>query len=530
MYCYQEVFINIFLGLSSEARDPKIKCQPVGFIYPKRKFGKRERSFNPTWYKIFPWLHYCTEKDFVLCHTCMTQHKQGNIKLSTKLEMAFIETGFTNWKKAIEKFKDHEDSSCHREAINVSEIAERNANLPEMFDSKLTYEKFDNRQAFLEILESIRYLGRQGLPLRGHDDSQGNFMQLMMSKARNNSKLRAWLEKKKEKYTDHHIQNEILKIMALSILRDIAKNIESGVYYTIMADEVTDAANHEQFVLCLRWVDDDLNPHEEFIGLQSVPNIAADTLVAVIRDVLIRMNLSITNCRGQCYDGASNMVGAKSGVATQIKNYEPRGILTHCYGHALQLAVGDTVKGIKLLGNTLDTTYEISKLLKFSPKRDALFDKLKTTIAPDSPGFRTLCPTRWTVRAACLESVLENWDVLRELWSQSLETKLDPEVKSRITGVRYQMETFDFYFGVQLGNLVLRHSDNLSKTIQKPTLSAGDCQSLASLSIKTMQKLRSDDSFDLFWTNVNSKADKLEIGPPELPRKRRRPTRFFWKC
>ena len=121
-------------------------------------------------------------------------------------------------KKGIEKFKDHEDSSCHSEAINVSEIAETNANLPKMFDSKLTYEKFDNRQAFLEILESIRYLGRQGLPLRGHDDSQGNFMQLMMSKARNNSKLRAWLEKEKGKYSDHHIQNEILKIMALSIL------------------------------------------------------------------------------------------------------------------------------------------------------------------------------------------------------------------------------------------------------------------------------------------------------------------------
>ena len=87
----------------------------------------------------------------------MTQYKQGNIKVSSKLEMIFIKTGFTNWKKAIEKFKDHEDSSCHRE-INVSEIAERNANLPEMFDSKLTYEKFDNRQTFFEILESIRYL------------------------------------------------------------------------------------------------------------------------------------------------------------------------------------------------------------------------------------------------------------------------------------------------------------------------------------------------------------------------------------
>lgn len=351
-------------------------------------------------------------------------------------------------------------------------------------------------------------------------------MQLMISKARNNAKLRAWLEKRKNKYTDHHVQNEILKVMALSILRDIAKNIESGVFYTIMADEVTDAADHEQFILCLRWVDEDLNPQEEFIGLQCFPNISADTLVAVIRDILIRMHLSINNCRGQCYDGASNMVGAKSGVATQIKKDEPRAILTHCYRHALQLAVGDTVKGINLLRDTLDTTYEISKLLKFSPKRDALFDKLKETIAPESPGFRTLCPTRWTVRAASLDSVLENWEVLRELWSYSLETKLEPEVKSRIIGVRYQMETFDYFFGVQLGNIVVRHSDNLSKTIQKPTLSVGDCQSLAKSSLKTMEKLWTDDSFDIFWTNIISKAEKLEIAPPKLPRKRRRPSRF----
>ena len=69
--------------------------------------------------------------------------------------MPFIETGFTNWKVATKKFKDHEDSSCHSEAKNVSETAERNANLPKMLDSKLTYEQFDNRQAFSEILESI---------------------------------------------------------------------------------------------------------------------------------------------------------------------------------------------------------------------------------------------------------------------------------------------------------------------------------------------------------------------------------------
>ena len=63
------------------------------------------------------------------------------------------------------------------------------------------------------------------------------------------------------------------------------------------------------------------------------------------------------------------------------------------------MAIGDTIKQVKLLRDTLDTCFEMSKLLKFSPKRDAAFETLKSQLAPNNPGFRTLCPTRWTVRA-----------------------------------------------------------------------------------------------------------------------------------
>ena len=64
------------------------------------------------------------------------------------------------------------------------------------------------------------------------------------------------------------------------------------------------------------------------------------------------------------------MKGAKSGVATQLLKDEPRAVYMHCYGHALNLAVGDTVKRCKLMKDSLDTTFEVSKLVKFSPKRD----------------------------------------------------------------------------------------------------------------------------------------------------------------
>ena len=107
------------------------------------------------------------------------------------------------------------------------------------------------------------------------------------------------------------------------------------------------------------------------------------------------------------------------------------------------------VREVRNLRDALDTTSEISKLLKYSPKRDRMFEKLKAELAPEIPGFRVFCPTRWTVRAASLQSVIDNWIPPQELWDESLETNLESEVKSRVIGVKHQMGTFDYYFGVR---------------------------------------------------------------------------------
>lgn len=48
------------------------------------------------------------------------------------------------------------------------------------------------------------------------------------------------------------MQNEMLKVMALQIVREIAASLHSTEFYTIMVNETTDASNREQAV---RWVD-----------------------------------------------------------------------------------------------------------------------------------------------------------------------------------------------------------------------------------------------------------------------------------
>ena len=65
-----------------------------------------------------------------------------------------------------------------------------------------------------------------------------------------------------------------------------------------------------------------------------------------------------------------------------------------------------------------------------------------------------------------MKSILDSWVALQQVWDESLDGKLEPEIKSRIIGVKSQMTTFDYFYGVTILQLVLRHSDNLSKTLK----------------------------------------------------------------
>ena len=44
----------------------------------------------------------------------------------------------------------------------------------------------------------------------------------------------------------------------------------------------------------------------------------ATSMVAVIKDIILRLGINGEKLRGQCYDGYSTMMGKKKGVATQI--------------------------------------------------------------------------------------------------------------------------------------------------------------------------------------------------------------------
>ena len=133
---------------------------------------------------------------------------------------------------------------------------------------------------------------------------------------------------------------------------------------------MTGSRNKEHFVIWVRWVDKSFDTHEEFIGIYIAENIKADTPMTVIKDLLISLNILSSNARVHCYECAKNMCGIENCVSNKILSKNSKSFFTHCFGHDLNLAVRDTVKNALFLKDSMNTAYEISNLIKKSPKRD----------------------------------------------------------------------------------------------------------------------------------------------------------------
>ena len=219
-------------------------------------------------------------KDAIFCFTCIKAFEQSLIS-SKNAEKALISVEYKNWSNAAtseKSFHKHNRSEAHREAHQcIQVIPGQYEDIGEQISQPHAEEKSNNQQVLLKILSNVHFLARQLLPLPWDGDrSDSNFMDVPWKK---------WMIEKK-----NIIIRKTLKIMALQILREIAKIFKMQIFIpSSVTKQLTFLWNISQLVICMRWVDN-----------------------------------------------------------------EKRAPYTHCYTHFLNLAIGDTMKNSNLLKHTTD--------------------------------------------------------------------------------------------------------------------------------------------------------------------------------
>jgi len=144
---------------------------------------------------------------------------------------------------------------------------------------------------------------------------------------------------------------------------------------------------------------EDKNIREEFLDFITVERITGEALATAILTRLSTWGIDVSNCRGQGYDGASNMASSRVGVQGRICEVAPLAFYSHCQAHQLNLCVvnGCSVPQIRNANGTLS---EISKFFSSSPKRQHLLEKVIESESDTAKRtkLKDVCRTRWIER------------------------------------------------------------------------------------------------------------------------------------
>lgn len=311
----------------------------------------------------------------------------------------------------------------------------------------------------------MQFLARQGLALRGHDDSEENFAQLLIYKSEDDPDLRKWLSSRID-YTCPQVQNEILNLLSHSIIHEIADNIRSlpQLQFSVIMDGTQDVSGKEQEAVCVRYVDHDLIFHEEFVGMYEVSVTTGKKLAKVIMDVLLRLNLSVTGLRGQAYDGAANMAGIYSGAQAIIKKHQPLAPYVHCRAHCVNLITQHACTASSVVRDSLQWAHELGVLFGQSMKMKSIFqDIAKAEIGP-AQSIRPLCPTRWTVCTGAIRSLLNQYQPVLLALEEMASGKSDSA--SRANGLLEGLQKGNVVLGLLLALEVTEELECLNKSLQ----------------------------------------------------------------
>lgn len=154
-------------------------------------------------------------------------------------------------------------------------------------------------------------------------------------------------------YTHPINQNEIIDLISSQIKNKIIDEVQNRPF-SIICDETSDIANHEQVAFILRYADDNLNIQERFLGFYKTGSTTGEALETLIESIIKELGISASEFLvGQGYDGAANMSGDKKGVAARIRAKIPRAFYVHCACHLLNLALQDSCSTITEVRNCL---------------------------------------------------------------------------------------------------------------------------------------------------------------------------------
>ncbi|XP_072565314.1 zinc finger MYM-type protein 1-like [Paramormyrops kingsleyae] len=497
---------------SSDLSDCTKPYQPPSQCIETQTLSKKTLTFQQKWFHDFPWLHYSTSVRGVLCFYCSKGFSHQS-SFGQRADVAFISSGFRNWKKAIAKFTVHQNSQAHCHYVSVS--AHQSNPISAQLSSPWSKQQEVARHCFRKIVSSVRLVARQGQAIRGHTDDSGNLHQLLKLRAEEDDPiLLKWLTDRKTMYTSPKLQNEILNIMANTVIRGITAEIQALpiLQFSVIIDGTQDVTGAEQESVCLRYVDHDLVPHEEFVGLYRVSDTTGQGIAKVAADVLLRLNLPLSGLRGQTYDGAANMAGKYTGAQAILRRQQPLALYVHCGAHCVNLITQAGCFASLLIRDCLSWVHQLGIIFGQSGKFRSIFENIAICEHAPLITLKPLCPTRWTVRNSAIIAVLQQYK--RVLDSLEEMAKSSSKTASTASGLFQHFTKGKTVLGLTLASAVVAELECLNVSLQKKIQTVSGMLDAVNHVRTSLKGKRDDESYLALYKKATTLVDSIESIEP----------------
>ncbi|XP_052241120.1 zinc finger protein 862-like isoform X2 [Dreissena polymorpha] len=280
------------------------------------------------------------------------------------------------------------------------------------------------------------------------------------------------------KYFDYNSKGshqEIFQTLGQALKNDVINKVKSAGAYGVLTDEVSDISVTENLVTFIQFFSRESGSiATQFLACNNLlanfdsPN--AEAITSVIVNELEGHGLSMEKFTGFTSDGASVMMGKRTGVAARLKEINPVLLNVHCICHRLALACTDSNTDLKYISTVETVLRQVWQFLDNSPKRMATYLKIQARLKAihfEGKAFKKISKrlkkavsTRWLSFEAAIKAVFEDYESVL----QTLAFFKDTDAVA--SGLFGKMKNLKFLGVVYILNDILPILANLSKDFQ----------------------------------------------------------------
>ena len=466
----------------------------------KNSEKKRKREFKGHWKETYPWLEHDASNDVMYCMVCRKYPKLADIT-----SPLYRGTGGIG-KYRLETLKSHNGSANHLKCVNRSQMDQGKADepLPKLFKAAFSKRDQETEARLHKLFNTAFYIANENLAFsksKGLCDLQEKNGLDFGTQYKNDKACRDFVE----------------SIAAVEKERS-QEEIENARFLCVLADGSTDKSITEQESVYVRCTGSNGRPSTHFADLVPVTSADAPGVTAAIQKGLQTLSIDETVLKKKLaccnFDGASVMMGKKSGVAKQLQDIAQHPVcIIHCVAHNLELAVLDAIKQTPYLAIFEETVKSVFKFYFYSPKRRREVNEIAAILDQDHVYYSGLQKTRWVASRFRAINALERYflTTVTHLQHKS-QTKGDDGAKAKGILQNLQSEKFVKFLYFLLD--VMKVLSDLSKSFQRDEFCITDLlvHLEAGISQLDVLKLQRGPKYQAFEKRYNGQTGVLKSG------------------